>query len=139
MQETTGSKEKDNKAESLTKKMSTDDLLEMIDYIAKSVRVDTHIYDYVSEIISATRKLAKSWETNSVLSYGASTRAGLALIRAGRVRAIMDGRDYMLPEDIKHLAHDVLDHRIGLSYESMSDGVTTYSVTEKILDSVRIP
>ncbi len=51
----------------------------------------------------------------------------------------MAGRDYILPEDVKSLAHEILDHRIGLSYESMSEGVTTYSVTEKILDSVRIP
>jgi MoxR-like ATPase len=80
------------------------------------------------------------WEFRvPALSYGASTRAGLALIRAGRVRAVMAGRDYILPEDVKSLAHEILDHRIGLSYESMSEGVTTYSITEKVLDSVRIP
>ncbi len=124
----------------------SEDLLEMIDYIAKSVRVDENIYTYTSEIISATRALTKTHNTTGafqfescILSYGASTRAGLALIRAGRVRAVMAGRDYMLPEDVKSLAHDILDHRIGLTYESMSDWLTAYSVTEKILDSVRIP
>ncbi len=136
-------------------KLKTEDLIEMIDYIAKSVRVDEKIYGYVSEIISATRKLAipptpmTHGDDNNgitfgnidtpVLSYGASTRAGLALIRAGRVRAVMAGRDYVLPEDTKTLAHEILDHRIGLSYESMSNWVTTYSVTSQILDSVRIP
>lgn len=118
-------------------KLKTEDLIEMIDYIAKSVRVDEKIYGYVSEIISATRKLAipptpmTHGDDNNgitfgnidtpVLSYGASTRAGLALIRAGRVRAVMAGRDYVLPEDTKTLAHEILDHRIGLSYESMSN------------------
>lgn len=110
----------------------------MIEYIAKTVQVDEKIYTYISDIISATRKLAINTVT-PVLSYGASTRAGLALIRAGRVRAVMAGRDYMLPEDVKSLAHEILDHRIGLSYESISERVTTYSVTEKILDSVQVP
>jgi len=137
------------------------DLLEMMTYIAKSVRVDTKIYEYVSAIISATRRLAGTEQnppnppgsspgqtlsqggtrlSNTLpLSYGASTRAGLALIRAGRVRAIMMGRDYMIPEDVKSLAHEILDHRVGLSYESASDGMTTYGVTEQILDNVRVP
>jgi MoxR-like ATPase len=52
---------------------------------------------------------------------------------------VMAGRDYVLPEDIQSLAHDIIDHRIGLSYESMSEWVTSYSVTAQILDSVRIP
>jgi MoxR-like ATPase len=121
-----------------TDKKWKEDLIEMISYITKSVRVDAKIYDYVSDILSATRKMVTIPNT-PVLSYGASTRAGLALIRAGRVRAVMAGRDYMIPEDIKSLAHEILDHRIGLSYESASEWVTTYSVTEKILDSVRIP
>ena len=51
----------------------------------------------------------------------------------------MAGRDYMLPEDVQVLAHDVLDHRIGLSYESLGEGLTAYGVIEKILDNVRIP
>ncbi|MBC7498097.1 AAA family ATPase [Candidatus Gracilibacteria bacterium] len=114
------------------------DLIEMIHYIADNIRVDAKIYDYISDIISATRKLAIS-TPNPTLSYGASTRAGLALIRAGRVRAVLAGRDYMIPEDIVSLAHDIIDHRIGLSYNSMSEGATAYSVTSQILDSVRIP
>jgi MoxR-like ATPase len=121
-----------------TPKLASADLIEMIDYIAKSVRVDEKIYDYVGDILSATRRLTTS-TPHPVLSYGASTRAGLALIRAGRVRSVMAGRDYMLPEDIQSLAHDIIDHRIGLSYESMSEWVTAYSITSQILDSVRIP
>ena len=136
-------------------KRKTEDLIEMMDYITKSVRVDEKIYDYVSDIVSATRQLAlpisstPGKDINNGLTFGdvytptlshwASTRAGLALIRAGRVRAVIAGRDYMLPEDVASLAHDVLDHRVGLSYESMSEWVTAYSVIEQILDSVRIP
>jgi MoxR-like ATPase len=136
--------------------LTPSDLLEMIDYIEKSVRVDEKIYDYVWSLLTATRKLTMQnppsplWQggikhllpTSSdlpPLSYGASTRAGLALVRAARVRAVMMDRDYVLPEDIKSLAHDIIDHRIGLSYEAMGTGITTYGITEQILDSVQIP
>jgi MoxR-like ATPase len=60
-------------------------------------------------------------------------------VRAARVRAVMMDRDYVLPEDIKSLAHDIIDHRIGLSYEAMGTGITAYSITDQILDSVQIP
>lgn len=128
--------------------ISETDFLEMTDYIADHIHVDGKIYNYISDILTATRKLTKWWQNISTppshnpaipLSYGASTRAGLALIRAGRVRALMAGRDYMMPEDVKYLAHDILDHRIGLSYEAVSEGFTTYQVTEQILGNVRVP
>ncbi len=134
MQETTTSAEEQSKITKLT----PEDLIEMIEYIGANIRVDDHIYSYVSDILSATRRLTTAIP-HPLLSYGASTRAGLALIRAGRVRAVMADRDYMLPEDIQSLAHDIIDHRIGLSYESMSEWVTSYSVTAQILESVRIP
>jgi MoxR-like ATPase len=125
------------KKKSNTEKRNPEDLIEMIDYITSNVRVDDQIYEYVGSIIWATRKLV-TLPTNPVLSYGASTRAGLALIRASRVRAVMAGREYVLPEDIKSLAHTIIDHRIGLSYESQSEWITAYSVTDKILDNVKI-
>lgn len=143
--------EKENKKtaawlSSVSVSITEGDILEMIDYIARSVRVDEKIYEYVSDLISATRKLTLSLNqlttqpaNQPILSYGASTRAGLALIRASKVRAVIERRDYVLPEDIKSLAHAIIDHRIWLSYESASDGVTAYAVIEDILDSVRIP
>ncbi len=124
------------------------DIIEMIDYIGQNIRVDERIYDYVESLLVATRKLTKIEQVQSnpmqssktpILSYGASTRAGLALIKAAKVRAVMMDRDYVLPEDIKSLAHDIIDHRIGLSYEAMGTGITAYSVTAQILDSVAIP
>jgi len=138
MQETT-SLQKDTPDKTLDLKI--EDILEMIDYIGREVRVDEKIYEYISAIIDATRKLMI--DTNNqgyaILSYGASTRAGLALIRTSRVRAILEWRDYVLPEDIKALSHGIIDHRIRLSYEAASEWLTAYSVTDKILDNVRIP
>jgi MoxR-like ATPase len=129
---------------STEKKINKEDILEMIDYIAKSIRVDEKIYEYVSDLLGELRKLtrtnmtSKNNENFPLLSYWPSTRAGLALIRAGRVHALLDGRDYMLPDDVKSLAHDILDHRIGLSYEAMSEWITTYSVTAKVLENVKV-
>jgi MoxR-like ATPase len=125
--------------------LASSDLLEMIDYIARSIRVDEKIYDYVGDILASLRSLTTvsnlSPTSSSLppLSYGPSTRAGLALIRTSRIRALMEWREYVLPGDIKYLAHDILDHRIWLSYESLTEGVTTYSITEGILGSIQIP
>jgi MoxR-like ATPase len=124
------------------------DIIEIIDYISQNIRVDERIYDYVWSLLIATRKLTKIEQVQSnpiqtssapVLSYGASTRAGLALVKAAKVRAVMMNRDHVLPEDIKFLSHNIIDHRIGLSYEAMGTGITTNSVTTQILDSIQIP
>ena len=80
-QECNGKSNSTKTSKTKAEKRGTEDLLEMIDYIAASIRVDDKIYDYVSDIISATRKLV-TVPITPVLSYGASTRAGLALIRA---------------------------------------------------------
>ena len=74
-----------------------------------------------------------------LLSYGASTRAGLALIDGARVVALLEGRDYVTPDDIKYIAHEVLRHRIGLSYEAISLGTTPDQIISEILGKVRIP
>jgi MoxR-like ATPase len=63
----------------------------------------------------------------------------MALISGARIVALMDGRDYTTPDDIKYIAHDILRHRIGLSYEAISEHITTDSIISKILDTVRIP
>ncbi len=144
----TGGKDIEQAAWKEYENMGGDDIIEMIDYIAGNIHVDENIYEYVGNILAELRKLTEapvpsekydvSSLKNGILSYGPSTRAGLALIRAGRIKALMEGRDYMLPDDVKSLAHDIIDHRIGLSYEAMSEGITTYSVTSKVLENVKV-
>lgn len=132
-------------------KISSADILEMIDYIEKTVYVDEKIYDYVSDLISATRALTtfegsmRFLEDNNIdtemniLDYGASTRAGLALIRGARVFALLQGRDSVLPEDVKFLMPMICGHRIGISYEGASEGIQTKKILDWILDNVVIP
>ena len=124
-----------------TPTITENDIIEMTDYISKHIHVDEKIYTYISEILHETRRLTHITNSTShpLLSYGASTRAGLSLIRASKVRAVIQGRDYVMPEDIKHLAHDIIDHRIGLSYEAMSEWITRYDIITNILEAVKIP
>lgn len=133
--------EAQNRSEKPEKKseapLTASDFLEMTEYIRTQIRVDEKIYDYIAHILDTSRQLAKNG-IDGPLSYGASTRAGLAMIRCARVRAIMMERDYVLPEDIKSLTHDILRHRIGLSYESMGAGITTDQVISDILESVKV-
>ncbi len=133
---------------------STIDLIEMRDYIAKHIRVDDAIYDYISRILEATRSrwihttsekshlLARFQKeevnTTPLLSYGASTRAGLALIRTARVLALIEWRDYVLPEDIKSLTPEVLRHRLLLSYSALSTWQSVDDVINTILESVEV-
>lgn len=126
----------------ITLEFEPTDLLEMIEYITKMIRVDEKIYDYVGDILSSLRNLTEPGEDSSshpLLDYGPSTRAGLALVRTSRIRALMEWRDYVLPDDIKYLAHDILDHRIWLSYEALSEWYIASQVTTRILDTVKVP
>ncbi len=139
--------------------IKTNEFLEIQKYIEDNIRVDEKIYDYISDILEMTRKRSMSnwqWKIDNEkknlnktsnpplfvahwIEYGASTRAGLALIRCARVWALLEGREYVLPEDIKSLAHEILRHRIGLSYEAISEGITTDFIIHEILETVRVP
>lgn len=122
--------------------LSGAEIIEIQNFIKKFIRVDENIIDYVARILGAYRKLVTSdtlfGNNEPLLDYGPSTRAGLFLISSARVRAILAGRDYVLPEDIKNLAHEIINHRIGLSYFSESENISKKMITEKILDTVEI-
>lgn len=122
--------------------LSGQEIIEIQNFIKKSIRVDEKIIDYVARILAAYRELVKQdifFASNSpLLSYAPSTRAGIALINGARIQAVLMGRDVVLPEDIKSLAHEILNHRIGLSYFAESENISKKMITDKILDSVTI-
>ena len=136
--------------ESTYEKLTPGDILEIIDYIAENIHVEGKIFDYVSDILTKMRELTESpkiplkWKKVEwmydfpLLSYGPSTRAGLAMIRATRVHALIYGREFVTPDDIKSLAHDIIDHRIGLSYYALLEKITPYQITEMILGQIDI-
>ena len=96
--------------------------------------------DYIVEIVLATRNPQKyddrlaSW-----IQYGASPRATIALDRCARAHAWLAGRDYVGPEDVQSIAHDVLRHRVLLSYEAEAEGVTTEAVIDALLARIAVP
>jgi MoxR-like ATPase len=119
--------------------ITTKDIEEMREYIDGTILVDEKIYDYVCNLLDELRKLAETTSDWRILDYGPSTRAGLALIRAGKTYALLKGRDFVLPEDIKSLAHSVLEHRIWLSYTSLVEKKTPYQIIDSVLMTVSIP
>ncbi len=95
---------------------------------------------YIIELVFATRKPLEYnlREEARYIQFGVSPRATIYLNRAAKALAYLEGRDYVLPEDIKELAPDIMNHRILLNYEAEADGVKTISIIESILSKVAI-
>lgn len=105
-----------------------------------SLHLSEALENYMVQLIIATRQPAKlDAELASWLEYGASPRATISLERAARANAWLDERDFVTPEDIHSVFHNVLRHRIILSYEAQADGISKDTVLSRILDLVAIP
>lgn len=105
-----------------------------------AVRVDEKIEHYIVAISSATReKDRKNYGFARFIEYGGSPRASISLYRMARVRALFEGRGYVLPEDVKAVAYDALRHRIILSYEAIAEEMTPEDVIKILLAAVAIP
>jgi len=105
-----------------------------------SVYVDDKIQEYVLDLVSATRR-PKDYglDLEHFISYGGSPRATLYLVRGAQALALLRGRAYVLPEDVKGIALDVLRHRVHVSYEAEAEGVGGEEVSRRILEKVRVP
>ena len=95
---------------------------------------------YIIELVFATRNPAEYGLTQEAgyIQFGASPRASIQLNLAAKVMAYLEGRDYVLPEDIKEMAPDILNHRIILNYVAEADNITTLQIIQSILSSVAI-
>lgn len=104
------------------------------------IHVSENIFKYVGEIVNASR-FPEEYNLENVkkyLSYWVSPRWGLALISAAKVVALMNWRSFVIPEDIKEIAEDSLNHRLWLSYEAVASDVKNSDVTKEILSSVKV-
>jgi MoxR-like ATPase len=99
------------------------------------------VVDYVVRLVIATREPAEfgMHDVAGWVSFGASPRASLGLIAAGRALALLRGRDYVLPQDVLDLAQDVLPHRLVLSYDAIADGITAAQAIGRVLQTVQLP
>ncbi|MGH7742994.1 MAG: AAA family ATPase [Candidatus Eiseniibacteriota bacterium] len=105
-----------------------------------AVYVDDKIQEYVLDLVSATRKPRDfGLALDGYVSFGASPRATLFLVRGAQALALLAGRAYVLPEDVKGIAPDVLRHRIHVSYEAEAEGIDGEEVARRILEQVRVP
>jgi MoxR-like ATPase len=100
---------------------------------SKEVYVDRAVVDYAVALVTATR------QPSPYVEFGSSPRGSINLVHAGRALALLRGRSYALPVDVRDLARDVLRHRIVLTYEALADGVTAENVLDEVLDTVEMP
>ena len=102
---------------------------------AQSVYVDRRVMEYAVALTTATRERGEhGW-----VEFGASPRGSINLVHAGRALALLRGRDYVLPTDVRDLARDVLRHRIVLTYEALAAGVDADRVLDDVLEQVPVP
>ena len=109
--------------------------------VVREVYIDEKIEQYIADIVFATRYPEKYGlkELNGLITYGGSPRASISLAKASKAYAFIKRRGYVVPEDVRAVAHDVLRHRIGLSYEAEATNVTSEEIISKIINNVEVP
>jgi len=119
-------------AEEPVKPVITREDIMMLRKLLGDVHVDRSVMEYITEIVRRTRD-------SELLELGASPRAGIHMQQTARVHAMFDGRKYVLPDDVKAVAHKVMDHRLILSIDADIEGHTLSGIVQDILDSVEVP
>lgn len=109
--------------------------------VVNSVYLDEKIEQYISDIVFATRypERYQLADLKQMITYGGSPRASISLAKAARAYAFIKRRGYVVPEDVRAVAHDVLRHRIGLSYEAEASNVTSEDIVSQIINKVQVP
>jgi MoxR-like ATPase len=109
--------------------------------IVREVYLDEKIENYITEIVFSSRYPAdhKLKKFEGLISYGASPRASIYLALASKAYAFIKRRGYVIPEDVRAVAHDVMRHRIGLTYEAEAENITTEAIISEILNTVEVP
>ncbi len=120
--------------------LSTKEITEARD-VVRQVYLDEKIEQYIADIVFATRYPDKYGlkEINDYIEFGGSPRASINLALAARAYAFIKRRGYVIPEDVRAVAHDVLRHRIGLTYEAEANNVSSEEIISKILNKVEVP
>jgi MoxR-like ATPase len=109
-------------------------------HIVNAIYTDDRIRRYIVDLVHASREPERfGLDLRPLIQFGGSPRATLALARASRANAFLDGRAYVTPDDVKLLAPDVFRHRILLTYEAEAEGVPVDEVTRRILARVEVP
>jgi MoxR-like ATPase len=109
--------------------------------LVREVYMDEKIEQYILDIVFATRfpEQYKLDKLKGLISYGASPRASINLALASKAYAFMKRRGYVIPEDVRAVCHDVMRHRIGITYEAEAENITSEQIINDILNVVEVP
>lgn len=109
--------------------------------VVRDVYMDEKIEKYIVDIVFATRNPEeyKLGKFKQLISFGGSPRASISLASAAKAYAFIKRRGYVIPEDVRAISHDVLRHRIGLTYEAEAENITTENIINEILNTVEVP
>ena len=109
--------------------------------VVRQVYIDEKIEQYIADIVFATRYPERYGLTDlkDMITFGGSPRASISLARAARAYAFVKRRGYVVPEDVRAVVHDVLRHRVGLSYEAEASNVTSEDIISRIINKVEVP
>ena len=109
--------------------------------VVEEVYIDDKIEQYIADIVFATRYPEKYGlaELKDLITFGGSPRASISLAKAARAYAFIKRRGYVVPEDVRAVVHDVMRHRIGLSYEAEASNITSEEIISKIVNKVEVP
>jgi MoxR-like ATPase len=120
--------------------LSTDELVRLQE-VVDGTYVDPAMIEYAVRLTNATREPQRHGlgDVERYITYGASPRASINLILTARALAYLRGREYVLPEDVLDMAHDVMRHRLVLSYEALSDNVTADQILSSIIGRIPVP
>lgn len=115
--------------------------VEFLRAAARRVHVSEAIMGYAVDIVATSRGAGTHpiADLSAKVRLGASPRASIALIRVGQAAALLAGRDYVIPEDVRMFAHEILRHRILLTFEALADGVTSDQVVDSVVATVPVP
>jgi MoxR-like ATPase len=121
--------------------VATTEQLAELQALCREVYVDPSLVQYAVKLVSATRTPDRHGlkDMARLITYGASPRATIGLVEGARALALLRGRSYALPEDMSDLVPDVLRHRVVLSYEGLSEGLTSDVLVERIMTAVPVP
>jgi MoxR-like ATPase len=123
-----------------SKIMGVDEILAARD-VVKQIFVDPKVTRYAVDLVGATRdpKAAGMAQLAPLIENGASVRASIALVKVAKAQALLSGRNYASPHDVKTIAHEVLRHRVLVSYEAEAQGKTSDHVISQILETLPVP
>ncbi len=113
--------------------------IEKLRKLANQIYIEERLIDYIVNIIDATRNPSEYNLKSEYIEYGASPRAGIYLTKSAKANAMMHGRGFVMPEDIRAVAYEILRHRISISYEAQAENINSDMIIENLLANINVP